>query len=159
MKFYFSFVIFLSTRGILALPQSTAETSGLPADPPTRQPPENCGGHTPEPNLCGPGELCAPTQPPGTADFPGTCVFQRCGGKPNNGICPLGLVCVYSPTEQRTDQPGRCLPARLTCGEQGGMNRGVAKCRGGWTCLRDPKVDFEYWDEFKGVGICIPPDF
>ncbi|KAM7208369.1 hypothetical protein V8F20_001347 [Naviculisporaceae sp. PSN 640] len=143
--------IFLVNQGILALPQSTVTRD----DPtlPTRKPPKNCGGHTPEPNPCPEGQVCAPTQPPGTADFPGTCVFQPCGGKPSNGICPLGLVCVYSSTEQRTDQTGRCLSTKLTCGDKG------TKCRSGWTCLKDPKVDFEYWEEFKAAGICAPPGF
>ncbi|KAM7196966.1 hypothetical protein V8F33_005848 [Rhypophila sp. PSN 637] len=152
--------IFLLAQGILALPGTTSSSSAtaLPTAP-TRKYPKNCGGHTPEPNPCPKGEICAPTQPPGTADFPGTCVFQPCGGKPSNGICPRGLVCVYSPTELRTDQPGRCLAAVLTCGEKGGMNRGSTKCAGGWTCLKDPRIDFEYQAEFKGPGICVPPQF
>jgi len=147
MKLQLLSILVLGTSAFaIPSPQST--------DPAVRPPSSNCGGHTPQPNLCAEGLICAPTQPPGTADFPGTCVMQVCGGKPNNGICPRGLVCVYSSTEQRTDQPGRCLASVLACGSKSGR-----KCRDGWTCLRDPKIDYEYVGEFSGAGICVPPGF
>jgi hypothetical protein len=58
---------------------------------------------------------------------------------------------VYNATAPITDLPGRCMAAILTCG---GPKQ--EKCKSGWDCLKDPKIDYNYRDEFEGKGICIP---
>ena len=129
--------------------------------PPKQFSPIFCGGHTPEPRLCPQGQVCAPTQPPGTADFPGECVLQRCGGFVLNPTpCPQGQVCVYNHTVV-TDTPGWCLSPKLRCGSPAGS----AKCKSGWDCIKRPQIDWvdyvKYWGEDgnkgKGEGICAPP--
>ncbi|KAK0614446.1 hypothetical protein B0T14DRAFT_570382 [Immersiella caudata] len=118
----------------------------------TRAPPARCGGFTREPNPCPSPLVCAPTQPPMSYDFPGTCVLATCGGKsPFLDPCPTGQVCVYNATAPMTDLPGRCMATVLTCGEK-------EKCKSGWECLKEPRVDYNYREEFpEGKGICIPP--
>lgn len=138
----------------LAAPAADGTTTATSPFP-TRPAPRRCGGFTPEPNPCPPGLVCAPTQPPGTFDLPGTCILQSCGGKsPTINPCPVGQVCVYNATSPITDLPGRCMAAVLTCGRR--QDRG---CTSGWECLKEPKIDFNYredWTEEKGKGICIP---
>ena len=137
-----------------AAPADSTTTAASPF--PTRPAPRHCGGFTPEPNPCPPGLVCAPTQPPGTFDLPGTCILQSCGGKsPTISPCPTGQVCVYNATSPITDLPGRCMAAVLTCGRK--QDRGCPSS--GWDCLKDPKIDFNYreeWTPEKGKGICIP---
>lgn len=140
----------------LALPPSQPSYTISPppdATAPARKSPAHCGGFAPQINICPEGLVCAPTQPPNTADFPGTCVLQPCGGKTASlDLCPIGQVCVYNATSPITDIPGRCMAAVLTCG-----GKEDSKCKSGWDCLLDPKIDAAYEDEFSGAGICIPP--
>jgi len=141
---------------VLALtPKRPTTTQSPPVDetPRARSQPASCGGFAPQLNPCPEGLLCAPTQPPNTADFPGQCILQSCGGKTATQLCPLGQVCVYNATSPITDIPGRCMATVLTCG--GAKNR---QCKSGWDCYPNPKIDFSYQGEFSGVGICIPPD-
>ncbi|GAB1315537.1 hypothetical protein MFIFM68171_05747 [Madurella fahalii] len=153
MKFILAAGIFYFA---LALPPGQPSSTISPpsdATAPARSPPAHCGGFAPQLNPCPEGLVCAPTQPPNSADFPGTCVLQSCGGKtasPN--LCPIGQVCVYNATSPITDIPGRCMAAVLTCG-----GKKEPKCKSGWDCLLNPKIDFAYQDEFTGAGICIPP--
>ncbi|KAK4441914.1 hypothetical protein QBC34DRAFT_432053 [Podospora aff. communis PSN243] len=120
----------------------------------TRPPASQCGGFAPQINPCPSPLVCAPTQPPMSNDFPGTCVLATCGGKsPFLDPCPSGQVCVYNATAPMTDLPGRCMASKLTCG-------GKEKCKSGWDCASEPKIriDYNYRDEFpEGKGICIPP--
>ncbi|KAK1830658.1 hypothetical protein QBC39DRAFT_383138 [Podospora conica] len=132
-------------------------TTPLPS--PTRTPAPRCGGLSPDPPRCPAGQACAPTQPPGSFDLPGTCILATCGGKVaalEGSLCPAGQVCVYNATAPVTDLPGRCMAAALTCG-------GGKKCSGGWECLVEPRVDFAYFGEWEGAGrgvegggICVP---
>jgi len=137
-----------------AIDLAAKTTTTTPASPSaTRLSPLHCGGLSPTINACPKGLVCAPTQPPHSYDFPGTCVLQTCGGKsPTISPCPTGQVCVYNATAPITDLPGRCMAAKLTCGE-----KGEEKCKSGWDCLLDPKLDYNYREEFGAKGICIPP--
>ncbi|KAK1749424.1 hypothetical protein QBC47DRAFT_312030 [Echria macrotheca] len=137
----------------------TASTTSSTASPfSTRPPVRHCGGITPQPNPCPKGLVCAPTQPPGSFDLPGTCILQSCGGKsPTISPCPSGQVCVYNATAPITDLPGRCMAAVLTCGGEGDE-----KCKSGWECAKEGwvRVDWNYRGDVpdleKGGGICIP---
>jgi len=124
---------------------------------PTRPPSTLCGGLSREPRRCPAGQACAPTQPPGSYDLPGTCILQTCGGKsPTIQPCPGGQVCVYNATSPITDLPGRCMAAELTCGRPSSRDGGG--CRPGWECLLEPRIDYAYRGEFPEgeQGICIP---
>jgi len=154
MKTFFLTALWL--YGATSHPTSTSEGSRPPKETttPGRERPLSCGGFAPQINPCPKPLVCAPTQPPMTADFPGECVLQTCGGKtqPPLAPCPLGQVCVYNATSPITDIPGRCMAAMLDCGGEKRM-----ECKSGWQCVLHPKVDFFYADEFRGEGICIPP--
>jgi len=125
---------------------------------PTRPPSTICGGLSREPRRCPAGQACAPTQPPGSYDLPGTCILQTCGGKsPTIQPCPEGQVCVYNATSPITDLPGRCMAAKLTCGKPSPRDGG--SCKPGWECLLEPRIDYAYREEFPEggeQGICIP---
>lgn len=153
MKAFFLAVLWLHEVSIsTGLPTSTSPSPPEQTSP-TRARPFSCGGFAPQLNPCPKGLVCAPTQPPMTADYPGECVLQTCGGKtPSPAICPLGQVCVYNSTSPITDIPGRCMAAMLECGGKKGT-----KCKSGWQCVLNPKIDFFYAEEFKGEGICVPP--
>ncbi|KAK0638477.1 hypothetical protein B0T16DRAFT_462256 [Cercophora newfieldiana] len=150
-----AFTALLSTSTAHPAPSDAAKTTSTTATSPfaTRPASSRCGGFTREPNPCPKGLVCAPTQPPGTYDLPGTCILQTCGGKsPTLSPCPEGQVCVYNATAPMTDLPGRCMAAKLTCGGKG------ETCKSGWECLEEPRVDWNYREEFpEGKGICIPP--
>lgn len=143
---------------------SSTAVSSTPRPSATRTPAPRCGGFSPTPARCPAGQACAPTQPPGSFDLPGTCILATCGGKVaalEGTLCPGGQVCVYNATAPVTDLPGRCMAAMLTCG--GGEGK---KCSSGYECLVEPRVDFAYAEQWeaavegvkgeKAVGICIP---
>lgn len=143
---------------------SSTAISTTPRPSATRTPAPRCGGFSEKPARCPAGQACAPTQPPGSFDLPGTCILSTCGGKVaalEGTLCPAGQVCVYNATAPVTDLPGRCMAAMLTCG--GGEGK---KCSSGYECLVEPRVDFAYYEQWeaavrgvkgeKAVGICIP---
>jgi hypothetical protein len=152
MKLLLNFAVLPFTLA-LAKPPPAGTTV---AAPPNRTGAPICGGYyqSGKAPKCEEGQVCAPTQPPNSFDFPGSCVLQSCGGSsPTPRICPLEQVCVYNHTII-TDIPGRCLSAKLTCG-----GREDVRCKEGWDCVKNPQLDYSYREDLPEdfYGICVPP--